>query len=136
MLLHLFLKLKTKYKMRLNIGAKKMTAAQKIFTGNAISGRLLSVTVSTIKIISHTRMVTKIIFSRTDNKVISIKAYGESYRIPKANKIQPAIKSSPPSGVIGPAQRKAVLSVAEAYVNRYNEPLNNIIPPIKQLPLQ
>jgi hypothetical protein len=53
MLLSLLLKPKAKYKMRPTTGAKKITAAQKIFTGLVISCRLLSVIIATIKTINH-----------------------------------------------------------------------------------
>jgi len=58
--------------MRPTTGAKKITAAQKIFTGTAISCRLLSVTIAMIRTISHMRIVIKTIFSRVDSKMISI----------------------------------------------------------------
>ena len=54
--------------MKPTTGAKKITAAQKIFTVLAISRRLLSVTMAMIKTTSHTKIVIKTIFSRTDNK--------------------------------------------------------------------
>lgn len=53
-------------------GAKKITAAQNIFTGVAISRRLLSVTMATIKIISQINAAANMILSKTDETVISI----------------------------------------------------------------
>jgi hypothetical protein len=61
--------------MRPTTGAKKITAAQKIFTGTAISRRLLSVIMAIIRTMSHTRMVIKTIFSSTDSKMINIQEY-------------------------------------------------------------
>ena len=78
-----FLKLKPKYNMRPTIGAKKIIAAQKIFMGTAISCRLLSVTMAIIKITSHTKIVIKTIFSKTDNKKINIKQMGKISGYPK-----------------------------------------------------
>ncbi len=61
--------------MRPTTGAKKIIAAQRILTGTAISRRLLSVTMAMIRTMSQTRIVIKTIFSRADNRMISIQEY-------------------------------------------------------------
>ena len=53
-----------------------------------------------------------------------------------ANKIQPAIKNKPPSGVTGPTHERDEVFTALAYVSKYKEPENNSIPMIKQMPAQ